>query len=191
MLLIGGTVLFSLADAAGYVVRFAFVIGLVAGLILTVFSVGYLFAYMQRILAASALGEDSMPEWPELTEWASDIIRPFLMFIAIVVVSFGPPFLLAPVVMPFTGPSMNLPLFLSLAALGLLYFPMALVAVAVSDNIVAVSPHVVLPAIVKIPGSYAVSVAIFFLLVAARWFGEIFLQVPTCPCHCCPAFSSI
>ena len=55
-----------------------------------IFTYGYLFAYMQRIVSCSAQGEDDVPDFPDVTEFWSDIFQPFLLFTGTVVISFAP-----------------------------------------------------------------------------------------------------
>ena len=184
LLLIGGTILFWLLDLAKFVVRFAGILGLVAGVLLFVFSSGYLFAYMQRLLVSSSQGDETLPGWPEFSEWWSDIIRPLLLWAFTLAVCFAPPVIYM-VLKVRAGEEMNLMILYPLAVFGFLYFPMALLAVALSDNFLALNPLVVLPAILKVPGQYVVAVVMFFVLVAVRHFSERLLRavlpVPVVP----------
>jgi hypothetical protein len=113
--------------------------------IISIITTGYLFAYMQKIISHTAQGEDELPDFPEFGEWWSDIILPFLLFAGTFVVSFAPAiaifFLLKDDV---EGSVMGLALIGTIIA-GAVYFPMALLAVAVSDSFVALSPHIVVP----------------------------------------------
>ncbi|MCX6924057.1 MAG: FHA domain-containing protein [Verrucomicrobia bacterium] len=61
------------------------------GLILT----GYLFNYAKSIVTSTAEGEDDPPDWPDFTDWKEDIIGPYFQLFALVVLSFGPSFLVA------------------------------------------------------------------------------------------------
>ena len=40
---------------------------------------GYLSAYMIRIIGSSADGREELPDWPELTNFWDDILRPLLL----------------------------------------------------------------------------------------------------------------
>ena len=184
MLLVGGTILFWLLDLAKSVVGFAGLLGLVAAIILFVFSSGYLFAYMQRLLVTSCQGEENLPGWPEFTEWGSDIIRPMFMWGFTLAVCFAPPVIYL-ILKVRAGEDLNLMILYPLAAFGFLYFPMALLAVALSDNFFALNPFVVLPAIMKVPGQYLVAAVMFFVLVAVRHLSERLLRdvlpVPVVP----------
>src|SRR5262245_29112270 len=123
ILLIGGTVMFAvlhiLQGFSG-----------IASLGVMVLTVGYLFAYMQRIIVSSAQGEDGMPDWPDFSNYWDDIILPFLQLAATWLVCLGPAIACA-IFAPATLKLGCIPLFV----LGLIYFPMALLAVAMYDTV--------------------------------------------------------
>jgi pSer/pThr/pTyr-binding forkhead associated (FHA) protein len=76
ILLICGTIVFGLLEAAQLVLstlRFAGLIG-VAYLIVLAMSGGYLFAFMQAVITSSAQGETDMPPWPEVSDFLGDIL---------------------------------------------------------------------------------------------------------------------
>ena len=173
-MLVAGTVLFWLLGAAQQVVGFARIFGLRAALVLGVFSCGYLFAYMQRIMMASAHDEPRLPGWPDFTDWSSDIIRPccLLLFTALVCLAPGLTYLIGSKV---NGAATDSNLLYLLAGLGLLYFPMALLAVSLSDSFSALSPWVVVPSIGRVPGQYLVCTLVVFGLVAIGQVSQQFL----------------
>jgi hypothetical protein len=131
------------------------------GISIVVFSYGYLFAYMQKIIVASANGEDELPSWPDLSDFHQDIIQPFLLFAGTLFISFGP----AIVGFLFISPLVGLPLLVA----GLLFFPMALLAVAMGDAITALNPLVICSSILKIKGPYFAACLLLGFLVAASW----------------------
>jgi hypothetical protein len=55
-----------------------------------IFGTGYLFAYLKKIIAATADGDPHMPDWPEFSEWQADIVAPMFQFVVISLLSFGP-----------------------------------------------------------------------------------------------------
>jgi hypothetical protein len=175
VLLVAGTLLYCMMGLAAFVSRYAGGLGLGSALILFVFSVGYLFAFMQRIIVASSQGEEGLPSWPEFTEWGSDIIRPFLMLVFTVAMCFGLP--LAYLIYTLSSEQdLAVLVFYPLLAFGFFYFPMALLAVAISDNFSSLNPFVVLPAIAKMPREYLVACLMFFAVVAIRHVGERVLE---------------
>lgn len=146
-------------------------IGLVLQIVLFVFTQGYLFAYMQRIVTASAHGENDLPEFPDVTEFWSDIVLPFLFFAGTFVVSFAPAIVVA---LCLRESEMIWPGVIATVGLGILYFPMALLAVAVTDNFLALSPHVVVPSIALVLLPYLSACLVLAILIAIR-FGLVFL----------------
>ncbi|HEV2354289.1 MAG TPA: FHA domain-containing protein [Puia sp.] len=175
ILLVTGTFFLMLLDAARFVVRFAFIYGLIAFVLLTIFGTGYLTAYLRRILTGTAMGEKRMPDWPEFTEFGS-VASPFFQLLGIVVFSFAPAIGLTIYALTAAegGPWLG---WTTTAAIifGCLYFPMAFLAVAMFDSIGAVNPLLIIPTILKVPGEYLVTVGLLALMLLLRWLGNAFL----------------
>lgn len=163
-LLAMGAVFFLIMDVAA---KFAFLFWIA----IVVFTNGYLFAYMQRIVSSSAQGEENVPDFPDVTEFWSDIVLPFLLFVGTFVVSFAPAIVVA---IWMRESEMLWPAVIATVGLGILYFPMALLAVAVTDNFLALSPHVVVPSIALVLLPYLLASVVLVILVALR-FGFAFL----------------
>jgi len=136
--------------------------GGIFSLLVTVFSTGYLFAYMQRMIAHTAQGDDELPDFPDVTEWWADILYPFFLFLGCFLVSFAPAILAG---IATAGSDYAALAVLTMVALGALYLPMALLAVAVSDNFIALSPHIVLPSIFRVFVPYLVTLVFLAFLV--------------------------
>ncbi len=172
-LLLLGTVLYLVLDfAALFDIRVAIIAS------------GYLFAYMQKIIIYTAAGEDDLPDWPDFREWWLDIVRPCLMMVWTGAVSFGP----ALVYMIWSAQSetdMRMTILFPLFAWGLLYFPMALLAVAMSDSMAMVNPLIVIPAITRLSSQYMLACVLFFVMVSLRFVMEgllnRFLPIPILP----------
>lgn len=185
ILLASGTVFLMLLDAARFVVAFAFVYGLVAFILLTVFGTGYLTAYLRQILTASAMGENRMPDWPDFTDFGS-VASPFFQLLGTVIFSFAPAIALTIYALTATegGPWLG---WTTTAAIifGCLYFPMAFLAVAMFDSVGAVNPLLIVPTILKIPLEYLVTVGLFAIILLVRWLGNKLLPgivpVPVLP----------
>ncbi len=164
-LLILGTLLYLVLD---FVRHFSWTITVLAG--------GYLFAYMQKILSSSALGEECLPGWPEFSEWWDDIVHPFLLMVFTFLVSFGP----AVGYLIWAGGGegeKDWIILFTLLAFGFFYFPMALLAVGISDNFISLNPFVVVPAIAKMPLEYFVACVAFFGAVALRHGSEMLMNL--------------
>ena len=164
-LLIMGSILFMLLDFAAWF-----------SLWIAIGAAGYLFAYMQKIIIATANGEEDLPGWADFSDWFNDILRPCLMMMWTFVVSFGPAVLY--MVNSVTAESdMNMGVLFPLFAWGFLYFPMALLAVAMADSFMAANPLVVLPSITRLSTQYLVVCALFFTIVAVRYVSERLLAI--------------
>jgi hypothetical protein len=127
---------------------------------------GYIFAFMQSVIQHTAQGEDAMPDFPEFSSWWSDIMLPFLLFVATLLVSFLPVFLI-PRFMPDHDTKV-ISIFVT-AGFGAFYFPMALLAVSITDNFIAVSPHVVLRSIARVFVPYLVTFLVLAALIGVRY----------------------
>ena len=136
------------------------------------FGTGYLMAYLRRILNASALGEDDMPEWPEISDYSSDIVSPFRQLVATVAFCFAPAIGLTIYAavsssdgdtawMGWATPALML--------LGCVYFPMAFTAVAMFDSLAALNPLLIIPSIAKVLKEYALTVVMLAAVLAVRW----------------------
>ena len=171
-LLVAGTVVFGVAE---FLAGFS---GLLS-LILSVICTGYLFAYVQKIMSASAQGEEGMPDYPEFSEWWSDIVQPFLLLTWTFLFCFGPGMALY----AWGGPEEPSLLAgaLGLLILGGLYFPMALLAVAVTDSFLALNPAVVVPSILRVFGHYLVACLALACLAGLRVAGGLLLQMVPLP----------
>jgi hypothetical protein len=167
-----GTVFFLVVDGAKALAKFAPLYGLCAFVMLTVFGTGYLFAYLRRILNATALGDEELPEWPEM----EGIVATFFEFVGTVLFCFAP--------------AIGLTIYASYAALsgtgdgdtswlgwvttasiciGCAYFPMAFMAVAMFDSIGAINPLLVIPSILKVLKTYLLTVAMLAVILVLRW----------------------
>jgi hypothetical protein len=175
LLVMGGTVLL-LIDAAAYFAHFAFIYGWTALLFLTVFGTGYLVSFLQRILTSSAAGENHVPDWPEITEFSSDLLAPFLQFLGTVAFCFAPAFIMMFWRIKSSGDDSMLGWMMIVSILAsCVYFPMAFTAVAMFDTVMAVNPLLIIPSILKIPAAYLFTIVLFAGVLFVRWLGHIIL----------------
>jgi len=158
LVLIAATIVFAvLAQVSGL---FAILLKLAA--------IGYLYTFMQNIIHATAAEEKEMPDLPGFDDLFSACFR----FIATVVLCFGPAIGLG-IAKVFFEVEISLVLVLATLALGCLYFPMAFLAVAMKDDIMAANPLVVFPAILKAPGEYLVTALLLTGVFALRFAGDL------------------
>ena len=154
---------------------------------------GYLFSFMQKIIQTAAQGSEEPASWPDVTEFWQDIVQPFLQLLATGLVCFGPAvfvavwlrvdlfaFLFSPdAIDPVKGIA-----FLATLLAGAAYFPMAVLAVAMFDRVFALSPTVVIPAIVRVPLEYLtvlVIMAVIMGIKAASQYAATLLVIPFLP----------
>jgi hypothetical protein len=129
---------------------------------------GYLFAFMQNIIHSTASEDEELPGWPAWDDVGGCAVR----LLGCVIFSFGPAlglFFYAVWNEESTAGIAMIPAMI----FGCLYFPMALLAVAMKDSPAAANPLVVLPAIVKVPLEYVVTVILLAAVIAIRQAGEI------------------
>ena len=173
ILLICGGLLFLLIDGATFLARFAFIYGLVALIFLTVFGIGYLTRFLQNIVVTSARGENEMPDWPDLTDYSSEVTTPFFQTLGLVAFCFAPAVGLT--IYAFFSREGGAWLGWATTAsifFGAVYFPMAFAAVAMFDSLAAVNPLLIIPSILKIPKEYALAIVLFAVILLLRWLGE-------------------
>jgi hypothetical protein len=151
-LLLTGTIFFAVLTFLLRAPKVGFY-GLLGVLVIGLFTLGYLAAYLQKIIVSSAGGEDDLPPWPDFTNWWDDIIQPAFLVVATFFVSFSPVLGLV-----FWGgdldASVRLVFIVALLLFGSCYLPMALLAVAMYDTVFALNPLLIVPSMIKIPKEY-------------------------------------
>ena len=192
ILLIVGTILFLVLDGVGYLGKFVPFYGVALVGVIGMFGAGYLFAYLRLILNASALGEDEMPDWPEMT----GVISAFFELLGTVCFCFAPAIglTLYAAYMGAHGNNESPSIWLGWAIaasliLGCLYFPMAFLAMAMFDSIGGVNPLLVIPSIAKVLKDYLLTVVMFGLILILRWLAMKYLKV-VLPVPLLPTFVS-
>ena len=171
-----GTVFFLLLDGAKTLARFAPLYGWVALGFLTVFGIGYLTLYLRLNLSATALGEDKMPDWPEM----SGIVATFFELVGTVAFCFAPAIGLTIYAAFSRGDGDTAWLgwaTTALILLGCVYFPMAFTAVAMFDSITAVNPLLIIPSIAKVLREYVLTVVLLAFILTVRWLLKNYLAV--------------
>ncbi len=164
MILLGcGTAVFGFLDGANWVlftvIKHLGILGVsfwFAYFLCVVMSVGYLFAFMQNIVQASSLGDEKMPNWPEISGFWDDLVIPFFRFAVIWFLCLGPG-----IAMLFVSPMASVPLLL----LGLFCLPMAILTVCLADSIGGLNPIVIFSGIGKVPLPYLTICGIFLVII--------------------------
>lgn len=133
----------------------------VLGLIAKILISGYFCAIYYQLIQSSATGGNEAPEFPDASDIFGDIISPLLQIIAVAVVSFGPCILYVNVVSPHEVQPL---IAYALLGFGVVYFPMAMLAVVVLGRMAGISPHIVFPAIFHGGWVYWLGVGLFVIL---------------------------
>jgi pSer/pThr/pTyr-binding forkhead associated (FHA) protein len=139
--MLGGAALLQLVTSA---------LGLLGALVSLAVGV-YLMALMLKIVASASQGEETMPGWPDFD---GDTLRDaFVQSFSLGLICFGPHTLCLTWLHPET-PAAKLACE-GLLAMGLIYFPMALLGVVIYDSLAGLNPLLVVLSIVKVPLRYA------------------------------------
>jgi len=132
---------------------------------------GYLFSYMQNIIFATASEEAEMPELPGL----DDLFGACFRLVGTVLISFG--LALGLFIAKWNGVDMPTMAIIVSLIFGCLYFPMAFLAVAMKDTALAANPLIVVPAILKVPFEYLVTVILMAGIFGLNQLGNIMASV--------------
>ncbi|TAG10136.1 MAG: hypothetical protein EAZ42_04945 [Verrucomicrobia bacterium] len=142
-------------------VSIAPLIGTIASILVS----AYFCAIYFQLIQSSATGGKEAPDFPDITNFFEDVIWPMLQIFAVGIVSFGP-------VMEYllwAGEDGVSSLIASgLLGFGVVYFPMAMLAVVVLGYTGALSPHIVIPAIFRAGWLYWFAVFMLCLLYFAE-----------------------
>ncbi|MBL9173079.1 MAG: DUF4339 domain-containing protein [Verrucomicrobiales bacterium] len=170
ILLVAGTLFFAfLAVLTRYGTLFGWIPYLMAS--------GYFLTTLQGIVQSTGNGDASPPTWPDITHWVGDLLVPCLKWVGSLAVAFGPAYLCFRMVSSMGGDfaesgefasreqALWLGAALGLFLLGVVYFPMAILGVAMSDSLGALSPTFVARSIAAVPGPYAAVVAMLLALL--------------------------
>jgi predicted Zn finger-like uncharacterized protein len=162
VLILVGTVCFSFLDFFASLSVFGF--------IATAFVAGYLCAFMMKIVNSSADGKKELPDWPDASDFWDDIIVPLFQVIWTGIFCFAP----AIIYLIFVHFDI---FFWLLIALGILYFPMALIAVALTNSLLSINPVLIVPSIIKVPVDYLAACAILALIALLANFSQLLVSI--------------
>lgn len=122
---------------------------------------GYLCAFYQNVVQTSADGEGELPNWPDFTDFFLDIVAPMVQIMGCFVLCLAP----AAAYRLWVASVPTDPIFWCLLLAGLMYLPMGLMAVSLTQSLKAMNPIVLVPSMRKVIADYAVVVAV--LMVSA------------------------
>lgn len=162
VLILVGTVCFSFLDFFASLSVFGF--------IATAFVACYLCAFMMKIVNSSADGKKELPDWPDASDFWDDIIVPLFQVIWTGIFCFAP----AIIYLIFVHFDI---FFWLLLALGILYFPMALISVALTNSVLSINPVLVVPSIIKVPLDYLTACVILALIALLANFSQLLVSI--------------
>ena len=147
-----------------------------SNLFMRAFLLMYFSAVLLNIIYETGNGVDHFPRWPNPLDIIDSFLAPAYHFLLCLALSFGPS--LVAFIAPFWFPQFLPLVWMSapfLLLLGIFYFPLSLMCVAVRGEKAAALPSVVLPALAKAHIHYAPVMLAFLLIPAWPWISEIFL----------------
>ena len=126
---------------------------------------GYFCAIFYQIVETSATGRNEAPEFPETSDIFDDLLAPTGKVLLVGLLCFGPA-----IGYMFLSPEdeRSLITFFSFVAAGVVYFPMAILSVIVLGYLGALSPHIVIPAILNGGKIYWLGVLLLSLIFIAK-----------------------
>jgi tetratricopeptide (TPR) repeat protein len=174
MIILAGAILFAILDVLSAIP----ILGFVSIVIQFFFVLPYLLAYMLKILGSSASGFSELPDWPGIADFWDSIYRPCFQIVVAIAVSFCPVILVI-ILSLFGSPALLvlLPLFI---ILGIFYYPMALIALALYENTwIPFNVTLIIGSIWKIKLAYFLSLAAIVILIIIEYVVRLlFLRIP-------------
>ncbi len=117
---------------------------------------GYFTAFYFDIILTTINGRDEPPDWPDITDLWGDIFQPALRTMGTVMIAFFPLFLAIYANRDSDDGLLMSPLVWAGMVFGAFYFPMAILNVAVGNDIMGALPHRVIPDAVRAMPGYLV-----------------------------------
>ena len=156
--LVAGTLLFGIVAFFRHYNIIPFV-GAILGFIIS----GYLASYLLKIISHSADGEHEVPDYPDFDDFWDSIIEPALKVAGVTVLPVVPAIAYYFLAHPELG--IKDPIVIALFFSGLFFIPMCLLAVSISDSLAVINPLFIIPAIIKVFGSYVVASGLLVTIV--------------------------
>ncbi len=161
-MLITGAVLIVISMVAG--------LGGIFGSLASLFLAGYFCATYFSIVESTAVGRQEAPMFPDVSNVMEDLIGPFLKILGVMLISFMPA-----IVYGFTTGKMDV-IYEILLLVGIIYLPMAILAMIVLGNMSVASPFTVIPSIIRAGGSYWLVVVLLVVVYGLERFLENMLS---------------
>ena len=144
-----------------------FVSGGLLGIFIRISLYGFVFLFMQNIILTTTSDEKETLGFPDV----SSLYGAAFQLFGTVVASFW--LALGLTIAKFNGVDVPSEAILGSVILGGIYFPMALLVVAMKDSVLAANPLVVIPAMLKVPGKYSITVILLLGVFGIRQLGDL------------------
>ncbi len=167
-IVLGGIIVVGMLKGGQVLMSYGTIRTVLMGLLLEIAAGGYLFTYCQSILHATSAEERELPDLPGIGNFLEDMLVPFLRLAAVGLFCFGPAIALAIWVASTRQFSLAWVPEAALVA-GYLYFPMALLAVAIVDSVLAANPLLVFPSILRAPLEYLITLTLLASTYGFEW----------------------
>ena len=141
--------------------------GGIFGILTTIALYGFIFLFLQNIIHTTTSDENEDMSFPEVGglfgaafQLGVTFLASFWLWIALTIAK------LFDVDIPGEA-------IIASRILGLIYFPMAFLAVAMKDTPLAANPLIVVPAMLKVPGQYAITVFLLLVVYGISAVGDV------------------
>ena len=139
----------------------------VKGILLSIAIYGMVFLFMQNIIHTTTSDENEDMSFPDFSGLFGAAFQLLIVFVASFWLWIG----LA--IAKFSDVEIPVEAIIASRILGLIYFPMALLAVAMKDSPLAANPLIVVPAMMKAPAQYSITVVFLLLVYAISAVGDM------------------
>ncbi len=141
------------------------IIGIAAGLLLTVELTGYVLNYYVAVLRSAAFGQENPPSWPEVIGPWTTFLKPVVHVFGTAVICFFP--VIPLLVFPFRPNFLWWFLLVLFLAAGGVYYPMALLIVTILKSPAGLHPGLVFRSITEASRYYRIVVGSFLVVAAS------------------------
>jgi hypothetical protein len=155
IILILGTLVFTVLNFVG---KFSWYISIAAW--------GYLMLMLQSVIHGTAMGEKTVPKWPDF-EGMGELAGKWLQWMVAVALCMGPALFFL-IRMGMTEDESLIIWVILFGFLGAIYFPMGILGVAMYDSLAALNPMLVVRSILRVPGHYILTLFVFAGLIVVK-----------------------
>lgn len=141
----------------------------IGSIFIRIAAIGYIFSFMQNIIHSTASEDSAMPDLPG----TDDLSGGFFNLAGTILMSFGLAIALVLAKTVFDVEAIPMAAIFVAVIFGCFYFPMAFLATAMKDTALASNPLIVIPAILKVPLEYLVTVVLTTGIFGVQKLGDL------------------